>query len=95
MPTQIASLIDMSVLGGVAFAMGIAGVGLWLAAAWCTYGFVPQMPLLATTLVEASRSPGPQPAIESPGPRDLHRRRGRGRGFEDAVNDEVPAAIGR
>ena len=38
MPTQIASVIDMSVLGGVAFAIGIAGVGLWLAAAWWTYG---------------------------------------------------------
>ena len=43
------------------------------------FSFLPQMPLLA---------------IETPGPRDLHRSRGRGRGFEDVV-DEVPAAIGR
>lgn len=38
MPAQIASLVDTSVLSGVAFAIGIAGIGLWLAAAWWTYG---------------------------------------------------------
>jgi len=38
MPTQIASLIDPSLLSGVALAIGIAGIGLWLAAAWWTYG---------------------------------------------------------
>jgi RNA polymerase subunit RPABC4/transcription elongation factor Spt4 len=38
MPSQIASLVDMSVLSGVAFAIGVAGIGLWLAAAWWTYG---------------------------------------------------------
>ena len=38
MPSQVADLIDMSVLSGVAFAIGIAGIGLWLAAAWWTYG---------------------------------------------------------
>jgi RNA polymerase subunit RPABC4/transcription elongation factor Spt4 len=38
MPAQIASLVDTSVLSGVAFAIGVAGIGLWLAAAWWTYG---------------------------------------------------------
>ncbi|HEV2006264.1 MAG TPA: hypothetical protein VGQ85_06570 [Candidatus Limnocylindrales bacterium] len=38
MPSQIANFIDMSVLSGVAFAIGIAGISLWLAAAWWTYG---------------------------------------------------------
>ena len=238
MPSQIAGLIDMSVLSGVAFATGIAGIGLWLAAAWWTYGdmarrtnsdlarygaaawiilstpalllislpvyllarpqataaqrrsrdlvaalrpelfgavrceacgqvvvdedwrrcpacatwlqvacvdcgrwsatnlelcpwcatarvaeadeadeldvaaayalepdeLAPEVAgesgetapvLLATALAEATPSSRPQPTIETPGPRDLHRSRGRGRGFEDAVNNEMPAAIGR
>ncbi len=38
MPPQIASLVDGSLISGVAFAIGIAAVCLWLAAAWWTYG---------------------------------------------------------
>ncbi|HEV2006256.1 MAG TPA: hypothetical protein VGQ85_06530, partial [Candidatus Limnocylindrales bacterium] len=38
MPSQIANLVDTSLISGVAFAIGIAGIGLWLAAAWWTYG---------------------------------------------------------
>jgi hypothetical protein len=71
MPSQITDLIDTSVLSGVAFAIGIAGSGLWLAAARWSYR-----------------------DIGTPYPRDLHRSRGRGRGFQEAV-DEAPAAIGR
>jgi len=62
------------------------------------FSFLPQLPVLAAALVEASPSPLPNPAlqasVETPGPRELRRSRGRGRGFEAPV-DEAPAAIAR
>jgi hypothetical protein len=90
MPSQIASLIDMSVLSGVAFAIGIAGIGLWPAAAWWTYG-----DMARRTNSDLARYGAAGWTVGTPGPRDLRRSGRRGPGFEDAVNDEVPAAIGR
>jgi hypothetical protein len=37
MTTQLAGLIDPSIVDGIAFAIGVAAIGLWLAAAWWTY----------------------------------------------------------
>jgi len=69
MPTQITNLVHTSLVSGVAFVIGIAALGLWLAPA---------------PVVAASRAL----ERETPGPRDLRRGGGRGRGFVEPVGEE-------